>query len=429
MAQGIFPDINPATTSGNQLATILNSFKDSVASNHSGTSRPANLAAGGTWLDTTNDPTWELKIYDGSSDYIIATLNTSTGIVSVPNTENQFEIAKDSDDAIAPILKFLKSRTTGDQVLADDAIGELKMYGTTDLDAEVVQARMITYSAENVTSATTGSYIVFEACLAGTNTLQEWMRLVEGKAGIGKASPDEKLHAAGNLKGENISDTASPAKLVLDKARIASSGQVLSGDSLSQHETRSKDDAGTAFVGGLIEFVATENHTATARGTKASIQTIDVTTNTLSEKLEISERVKPKVDLELGLSNVHYFGDPDTNGSFRTRVNGGELIHEKRVGGSWEVYYIGDAPEVVQTEAVSFPVEYSKYHICTAALTATLPAPVANGRVTVKNLSGGTVTIARNATESIDGTAADYVSTSTNESITMVSDGTDWYII
>lgn len=430
MSQVIFSSINPLTTSGTQLATILNDFKDAMVSGMSGNSRPANIQANGMWVDISADPIWVLKMYDGVGDIVLLTINSTTGIASITSTDNSFEIIKTSDDDVGPLLAFQKARIAGaGQVLTDDELGQIEFKGTTDGTVEVVQARVVVYSNDDVTNTNRGSYYSLEACLAGTNTLQEWVRIIEGKVGIGVASPDEKIHANGNIKGQNISDTVNPSKLILNKNRVASLGQVLSGDGISQVESLSKDNAGASFTASNIDTIATENHTATNRGSKVTISTIDAGGTVKSEKIEISERVKPKVDVEMGLTNVHYFGDPSTDGSFRTRIVAGEMLHEKRISGVWTTYYIGVQPEVVQSEGIGFNVEYNKYHIVTAAVTATLPAPVANQKVTIKNLSGGTVTVARNGGENIDGVASDYSMVSVNESLTLVTDGTDWFIV
>ena len=65
MSSSIWGTIVPSTTSGNQLAVYLNDFKAAVVSGFSGTSRPAQLEAGGYWIDTTLEGTqniWEYKI-------------------------------------------------------------------------------------------------------------------------------------------------------------------------------------------------------------------------------------------------------------------------------------------------------------------------------------------------------------------------------
>lgn len=68
---------------------------------------------------------------------------------------------------------------------------------------------------------------------------------------------------------------------------------------------------------------------------------------------------------------------------------------------------------------------------CTGGnLTATLPAPSKDARYTIKKWDSGTnsLTIARHGSEKIDGTAAD-ISTTAQEAFTLMSDGTDWYIV
>jgi hypothetical protein len=109
MSQGIFGSIIPTTTSGNQLATILNDFKEAVVSGFSGTSRPSELDPGGYWIDTTNDPTtWEFKLWTGVQDIIVFTLNLTTGTATIGSADSLFEVAKISADSVGHILRLLK---------------------------------------------------------------------------------------------------------------------------------------------------------------------------------------------------------------------------------------------------------------------------------------------------------------------------------
>lgn len=64
------------------------------------------------------------------------------------------------------------------------------------------------------------------------------------------------------------------------------------------------------------------------------------------------------------------------------------------------------------------------------SITVTLPSPTDIGQVTVKKAaSANTLTIARPGSESIDGSAADLSVTAANVSRTLVSDGTDYWVI
>jgi len=67
-------------------------------------------------------------------------------------------------------------------------------------------------------------------------------------------------------------------------------------------------------------------------------------------------------------------------------------------------------------------------YICTAALTFTFADAAAAGTstnmYTVKNRSGGTITIATTSSQTIDGSAP--VNLSANQAITLISDGANW---
>ena len=68
-----------------------------------------------------------------------------------------------------------------------------------------------------------------------------------------------------------------------------------------------------------------------------------------------------------------------------------------------------------------------------ATLNVQLPAPAANFHCIIKDLSGDmdtkTTTIVRNGVELIDGIAANITLTSEYESISLFSDGTNWFRI
>jgi hypothetical protein len=68
MAQHDFTTINPATYSGTDLSSDLNSWVPAVTSSHSGASRPSYASVGLVWYDTTGS---QLKFFNGSTDDII----------------------------------------------------------------------------------------------------------------------------------------------------------------------------------------------------------------------------------------------------------------------------------------------------------------------------------------------------------------------
>lgn len=293
MSQDIFTAIDPAVTSGNQLATLLNGFKDAVVSGFSGTSRPPNLQAGGYWLDTTNEGSpnfyWDLKIYTGTVDIQLFRINLASSTAGISGADNVFTLSRISADAAGPLFKLLKERVaTNGQTLDGDTLGELQFLGTDDLGNNVVIGKIKSVSSDNTTAAANGGYLVFEATADGTTALVEMMRLVDNKLGIGTTSPQETLHVLGTgAKIEKESDDADGALVKIKKKRISGLGEVLNGDDLGIAQFMSTDDAGDEFVGAEIHAYAAEDHTPTNRGTSLSFTATDAGASSPSEKMRL----------------------------------------------------------------------------------------------------------------------------------------------
>jgi hypothetical protein len=204
MSQSIFADINPSTTSGNQLAAYLNDFKAALMSGLSGTARPSQLLAGGSWIDTTNDLTgfWDYKVYDGTKDILLFTINKTTGAVAISATENTLQVVKTSEDSFGPILELLKKRTAnGGQTKLGDVLGEIVFSGTNDVSVKEAQTRIVSKATEDVTAAVQGSELLFYTTEKGTPNQMERLRITDqGKFGIGTNAPSEMLEVAGNVK-------------------------------------------------------------------------------------------------------------------------------------------------------------------------------------------------------------------------------------
>jgi hypothetical protein len=291
MSQVIFPDIVPSTTSGNQLATLLNEFKDAVVSGFTGTTRPANLQAGGYWVDTTNDPTtWAYKIFDGTQDITIFTVNLTTGTASIASADSLFEVAKVSADSVGPIIRLLKERIAGNgQTLDGDTVGEIQFYGTRDTGANAAQARIRTISTDDVTASAAGSYMIFELAPDASASLVEVMRIVNQRVGVGIQTPTEAIHLSGNVKAETQVDTTVGPEAILRKRRVSGSGQVLSGDFLGKVSFNSTKDDGAEIAGAVIEVTAAENHTTANQGTRMSFKFKRLTQNSFTEEMFISD--------------------------------------------------------------------------------------------------------------------------------------------
>lgn len=300
MSQGIFSSIVPTTTSGNQLAVILTDFKEAIVSGFSGTTRPSELDAGGYWIDMSDPNLWAYKMYTGVQDITIFTLNLSTGSSSISAADSFFEIAKISEDSLGSVLKLIKERASNNgQTLTNDILGEIQFQGTRDSGVNVTIARIKAISSDDTTSSAQGGYLVFEASADGDGSIQEMMRLVDRKLGIGTQSPEKELHVMGSIKAEMDSEDALGAEVLIKKSRIGGSGQVLSGDSLGKLEFLSTDGNGTEVEGVLVEVKATETHTTSAHGTSISIKNKKNGETAYTEQVFIGSTVEVKTDLTI----------------------------------------------------------------------------------------------------------------------------------
>lgn len=181
MSQDIFSSIDPAM-SGTTLATTLNAFKDAIVSGCSGTSRPPNLQIGGSWVDTTNNPTsWTYRIWTGTDDVGIFTINLTTGVAGVSLAVDSFIVKKISADTVGAIMELVKRRiATNGQVLSGDVVGEIQMIGRTSTAGNPVVGKIIWTATDDQTTSAYGGTLSFHSTPDGTATLTEHMRFING---------------------------------------------------------------------------------------------------------------------------------------------------------------------------------------------------------------------------------------------------------
>lgn len=301
MSQDIFTDINPGSTSGTQLATLLNLFKNAFASGLTGESRPAELQAGGSWIDTSQEDSpnflWTFKTYTGTTDIEIFTINLSTNKVSFPGSSEDFEIFRYSEDAVGPVLTLTKRRVASNgQVADEDVIGEAAFVGRTNTSTNPIVAKFKAVATEAMTATQSGAAFVWEQMLTGAASLAERMRLVDGKLGIGTAEPEAELHTSGNngIMAERESDDANAAALIVQKSRIAGTGAVQNNDVLGGVDIKAQDSSGVKSVVARIRASATEGHTSSNKGAKWLIQVIKSATNSLVDKITIGDDIAVK---------------------------------------------------------------------------------------------------------------------------------------
>jgi len=315
MAGNIFDSINPLTTSGTQLATILNDFKDAVASGFSTSdgNRPANLNAGGYWVDMQNDPIWVFSIYDGAEDTVLFEINSTTNSISFGTTGDKLDIQKSSDDALGAALNLLKRRATGaGQTLDGDTIGEVNFVGFTDATVEEIMAKIEVVATDNVTGSEHGSELSISTTADAGATLTERVRIKgDGKVGFGTNVPDEVVHVEGNIKSTLVENSATGPKNILNKKRTTGSGQVLNADEIGSSKFTGTDEAGAEIDMGLIQVKATEDSQSTQHGSEVSIQTVKTGETALADRI--------KVD---GLGDTDISGNLDVQGTGTSTIAG-----------------------------------------------------------------------------------------------------------
>lgn len=295
MSQVVWTSINPATTSGTDLATLLDAFKNAVMSGLSGTSRPTQLTSGGFWVDTTTAGYLSFKIWDGTTDMEVFRVNSTTGKSEVVSSNGTFEVIKYSADAVAPVLQLIKRRiATNGQVADGDTIGEIQFIGRTATSTNPMVARISVVSTDLETATAFGGYMVFEATVDGASAATEMMRLIDGSLGVGVTAPLGIVHAEGatGIRSSYNADSANPALLVLQKGRLAGTKATQSADEIGRLDVYTTDAASAKVLSAQISTEALEAHTAIARGTKVNVKTSTTGATTPTTKLAVGDRVE-----------------------------------------------------------------------------------------------------------------------------------------
>lgn len=243
MSQGIFNNIVPTTTTGLMLAGLLDDFKEAMVSGFSGTSRPANLLAGGMWIDTTfqNAPNyyWSLKVYNGTTDIEILKVSVLTGTSGFSLATGSFTIRKISADTAGAVLNLVKNRiASGGQVLAGDTIAELRLTGRTNTSTDPIVGYIRATAEENYTASERGVILSLASAPVGTSLLVEHMRFI---AETVESTAPHKINAL--IHGVDAVATAASLLMTSDKILSELTGSTASaihGIEVGVDETRVK---------------------------------------------------------------------------------------------------------------------------------------------------------------------------------------------
>ena len=191
MPGSIFSTINPSTTSGTQLATLLNDFRDIVVSGFQRSpTRPAGLLAGGYWIDTSFEASpdfyWTFKIFDGTNDIDVFRINLDTSNVSITGSENLFTLQRISDDNVGAIYRLKKARIAGGgALLSGDGVGRIEWQSKDDAANEPIVSLIRAVATENHTATGHGTALVFETVDNGSTTRVEAFRVTANGIVVG----------------------------------------------------------------------------------------------------------------------------------------------------------------------------------------------------------------------------------------------------
>ena len=68
-----------------QFRTDLNESINALNTQHIGSSRPSSAVAGTIWLDNSATNTIAMKLFDGTDDLTLFSVNTSTNAITLPS--------------------------------------------------------------------------------------------------------------------------------------------------------------------------------------------------------------------------------------------------------------------------------------------------------------------------------------------------------
>jgi len=312
MSQIIWDEIIAASTSGSQLATLLNDFKNAMVSGMSGNSRPTNIQASGSWVDETDSGAGYLhfKLYDGTQDITLFTVNTTTSSIIMGAAEDSIEIIKTSDDSLGPSILLEKKRSLGGgQTLENDIIGDIDFKGNDNTETDYVQARIRVISTDDVSGTEQGSYMVFSTTAQDGSALVEAVRIDgDGNLGIGENSPAKRLTTKATVaavaggRHELEADNASGVEEIIQKKRIASSGQTIASDIVSKKTFQAVDQNGAEVEVAQMEVKVSETTTDAAQGSTVTIRNKKIGEIAYSDAITITDTIA--VDRNLGITGT-----------------------------------------------------------------------------------------------------------------------------
>lgn len=227
MSQGVWSTINPETTSGTMLAGLLTDFKDAIMTGFAGTSRPSQIEAGGTWIDTTSQGApnyqWIYKLWTGTVDVEIFRISILSGFGGALTAKDSFEVRQYSGDTDFGILELVKQRlptASNGQVLSGDVVAEYRFVGRTATGTSPTVAHMRFTATDDQTTAEYGGTFSFFSTPDASAVITEHMRFI---ASLVETLVPHKINSL-QLVGQDVATTATINPLSASKVLVEFTG-------------------------------------------------------------------------------------------------------------------------------------------------------------------------------------------------------------
>lgn len=141
MSQFDFGTIDPFVVNGEQLADMLNDWRDAIHSWHRGNARPSYIVPGMMWVDDSAGATsWVVKVYLGATpgDVALFTYNTTTGAVSLSGSVDLLASLITASGTGTPSVAWNKTNNAADVkrwTMGVNGAGALVLSSLTDAGA------------------------------------------------------------------------------------------------------------------------------------------------------------------------------------------------------------------------------------------------------------------------------------------------------
>lgn len=182
MSQSNFGNLESPLNGTNFFNTYLEPWRDALHTMHSGSSRPSYAVAGTQWLDTTTTP-WAVKVFDGTQDISLGTINATTDFFTPANaalSTNPTLNGTISGSAAPKLNNFRLTLTSNVPVTTTDVTGASTLYLTPYNGNQIAlytSGQWVLLTSTQVSLALSGLtnntlYDVFAYNNAGTVTLE-----------------------------------------------------------------------------------------------------------------------------------------------------------------------------------------------------------------------------------------------------------------